>query len=282
MRFISRIPAFVALALAAPLHAQGYIYRDIAWGSDAETTTAALAQEGFTLNDFSPAEGELMYTDPENRGVLAFASFAGERLVGIRIVSSGDNVDQLFEQSVADWMASFGEPQEVEAGRVTWRSEGTTSRSCWARRSRGTATWPRSTPAPGTRKRSSAGWQAATRAGRSPRWGEQWAVALVRPGIRTTVDRGRVEALGDRAFRVWLREDFLEVQTDPVRHDMQLHRMEYDCAGGRFRVFTGSWELQGREVQTRTAEGGSRWRSMPAGSVGELIMTAVCRIAEQR
>jgi hypothetical protein len=84
----------VSLALAAPGAAQGFIYGDIEWGSDPQTTTDLLAAQGFELEeDFVPDEGELMYTSTEVQGVIAVAAFAEDELVGLRFVFSGGNMD---------------------------------------------------------------------------------------------------------------------------------------------------------------------------------------------
>jgi hypothetical protein len=283
---ILRILPFALLAVfapAVPLAAQGFVYRDVAWGSDFQTTTRQLEAEGFRLEeDYSPDEGEVVYTDPENQDVLAMASFAGDRLVGIRIVATSENVDGLFDQTVQDWTESLGEPDEAEEGMAAWHSDGTTFSVALGETDNGLRFVAAHYAGPGYQEEIQRRIDAASGPVEYPALDERWVVALERPSQRTAFDRATVQAMGNRVFRVWLRDDYAQLQADPVDHDMELHQIDYDCGARRFRVGAATYQLRNQLVHSETPSEPSDWIPIPPESVGEQIITAVCRAAERR
>jgi hypothetical protein len=283
---ILRILPFALLAAfapAVPLGAQGFVYRDIAWGSDFQTTTRQLEAEGYRLEeDYSPDEGEVVYTNPENEAVLAMASFAGDRLVGIRIVVTSDNVNDLFLQTLQEWFGSVGYPDEVEKEMAAWHREGTTFSVTLGETDSGLQFVAAQYAGPGYEEEIQRRIDAASQPVEYPELDERWVVALERPLQRTAFDRATVQAMGSRVFRVWLRDDYAQLQVDPVDHDMELHQMDYDCGARRFRIGAATYQLRNQLVHTDTPSEPSEWIPIPPESVGEQIITALCRVAERR
>jgi hypothetical protein len=269
--------------LAAPAAAQGYVYRDIAWGSDPRTTTDKLAAEGFELEEnFAPDEGEVMYNSAENPDVIALASFAGDRLVGVRVVFGGENVDELFEQSVREWTGEFGAPDEEEERMVTWRRDDTAFSLLLGETDGGHRFLAAQYTGPGYDEEIQRRIDAMSAPIEYPALDPRWVVVPIERPVRSAFDRATVQAMGNRVFRVWLREDYGELQASPVEHDMALFQVDYDCAGRRFRVGAETYQRQGRLVHTETPAEPSDWIAVPPESVGEMIITAVCRAAERR
>jgi hypothetical protein len=284
VRSAIRILAAAVLAsfVAAPAWAQGYTFRNIAWGSDPQTTTRELAAQGFELEEGYAEEGEVMYNSTENPDVIALASFAGDRLVGLRIVAGSENVDELFEQSVQDWTEAFGEADEVEEGRATWYRDDTGFSLFLGETDSGHRYLAAAYMGPGYDEEIQRRIDAMSAPVEYPALDPRWVVVPIERPVRTAFDRTTVQPMGNRVFRVWLREDYAQVQTDPVEHDMALFQVDYDCGARRFRVGASTYQRQGRMVHSETPADPSDWIPAPPESVGEMIITAVCAAAERR
>ncbi|HEU4881807.1 MAG TPA: surface-adhesin E family protein [Longimicrobium sp.] len=272
-----------SLALSAPAAAQGFVYRDIAWGSDPQTTTNQLAAEGFALEeDFAPDEGEVMYTDSENENVIALASFAGDRLVGIRIAMSGENAEELWEQSVREGAEALGEPDEEGEWVATWHREGTTFTLMVGESDNGIRFLVAQYAGPGYEEEIQRRMGGTAEPAEFPALDERWVLLRSGADRRTVFDRATVQAMGNRVFRVWLRDDYTVPQVDNGTFDMELHQVDYDCAARRFRVGASTYQLGGQLVNSDTPPEPSEWFPIPPESVGEQIITGVCRVAEGR
>lgn len=286
MRSIIRIlflAVLAAVAHAAPVAAQGFVYRDIAWGSDPQTTTEGLAQAGFEFDaENSEGLGELLYTSTEVEGAMVFATFSADRLVGIRIVFSAENVDELFETSMQERVEALGEPDEVEEGMATWIREDTDFSLMLNETDSGFRYMAAQYAGPGFHEEVERRMAAEDASRPLPALESRWTVVVDTDAYRAAFDRTTIQPQGNRVFRVWMRNDYGIPQDEPVEHDMELDQLDYDCAGRRFRAVAATFQLEGRLVHSTTPETVSAWVPVPPESLGETLITAVCQAAERR
>lgn len=274
--------ALVSLAFAPAARAQ-YLYGDIPWGSDVRTATEGLAAQGFILNtEFAPDEGELLYEGPE--GVLGFATFAGDRLVGLRFIYLGtqDEVEDLFEQSLRDNRARLGEPQSEEDDMVGWESEGTWFTMMLGEVEAGPY-FAVQYAGPGygeeMGERTSGGVQMGVEL---PPLEARWAVVQETQAFRTAIDRSTIVPQGNRIVRAWAREDYTVPRVSHISYDQVVYQMDYDCAQRRLRLVTAVYRLRGERMQADVAEPGEPWVATEPETSEERVLLAVCEAGRNR
>lgn len=280
-RSLRVLAASAAVLLAAPAAAQEFTYNDIPWGSDVKATTAGLARAGFTLDEeFAPDEGELMYVDDE--GVFAFATFAGNRLVGVRIAWAGDadNVEDLFASTVEEGVRNMGEPDLEEDDAVSWQAGETAFTVMVAEGGEGPYI-ALQYAGPGFYEEIERRMAAARAAGYPP-LEARWQVAMENESYRTAWDRTTMQRMGNRVFRIWARDDYLDPQADPVQHDQATYQVDLDCAQRRVRWIASNFRMRGELVHSVTLPEPTAWTAAEPESSTESLVVAVCQAAERR
>lgn len=279
---------FVLLALAslivAPAARAQFVYGTIEWGSDLRTTTEALAAEGYALNaEFAPAPGELLYEGSD--GVLVFATFTGQQLVGLRFVFVGtqDEVEDLYAQTLQENLARLGEPQSEEDDVVAWESEGTWFSIMLGEVEAGPyLALQYAGPGYGEEidRRTEQGITAT--GAELPPLEERWAVVQETEAFRTAIDRSTIVPQGNRILRAWAREDYAVPRVTHISYDQVVYQVDYDCAQRRQRLVTAVYRLAGERMQTDVAEPGEAWIALEPETSEERVLLAVCEAGRVR
>jgi hypothetical protein len=274
-RSILRIALAALLLIAAPVAAQNdFVYAEIPWGSDAQSTTDALAAHGFVLDtEFTPDPGDLMYVDDDD--VIALASFAGDALVGIRIVysSTQEQIEEFFERSVEEAVRRLGEPEESEDDRFTWRHGQTTFSIMAGESESGLPFITVQYGGPGYEDeiaRRIAGLMQPL-----PELDARWTVLDEDEERRIAFDRTTLRRAEGRVLRVWVRTDYTMPQPDEAgEYDRSVNQIEYDCDDRRFRLVSASTRLGDQVVNSETIT--TEWVAIVPETLGENVLATVC------
>lgn len=276
-RSILRI-ALAALAVslfAAPVAAQNdFVYAEIPWGSDAQSTTDALAAQGFVLNtEFTPDPGDLMYEDDDD--VIALASFAGDALVGIRIVysSTQEQIEEVIERSVEEAIRNLGEPEESGDDSFTWRHGQTTFSIIAGQSDSGVPYITVEYGGPGYEDEIAR--RIAASAQPLPELDARWTVLDEDEERRMAFDRTTMRRAEGRVLRVWVRTDYTMPQPDEAgEYDRSVNQIEYDCDDRRFRLVSASTRLGDQVVNSETIT--TEWVAIVPETIGENVLATVC------
>lgn len=267
-------------ALAVPLFAASvaaqndFVYADIPWGSDAQSTTDALAAHGFVLStEFTPDPGDLMYADEDD--VIALASFAGDALVGMRIVysSTQEQIEEFFEGSVQEAVRRLGEPDESEDDMVTWRHGQTTFSIMVGESDSGLPFITVEYGGPGYEDEIAR--RIAASAQPLPELDARWTVLDEDEERRMAFDRTTMRRAEGRVLRVWVRTDYTMPQPDEAgEYDRSVNQIEYDCDDRRYRLVSASTRLGDQVINAETLT--TEWVAIVPETVGESVLTTIC------
>jgi hypothetical protein len=183
---------------------------------------------------------------------------------------------------VREWTEAAGEPDEVEEGRAAWYQEDTAFSLFLGETDSGYRYLAAEYAGPGYEEEIQRRVAAMSAPIEHPPLDARWAEVPLERSVRTSYDRATIQRMGNRVLRVWVREDYGHLQTDPVEHDTVLMQTDYDCGARRFRIGAATYQRQGRVVHNEARSGPSEWVAIPPETLAETMITTICAAAESR
>lgn len=245
--------AIVSVALAAvPARAQDFMFDSIPWGINRETAHEMMTERGFTYDtEWTPSADEWLYRGDD--GAEVFLTFAGVRLVGIRVGygSTAEGAKDTYARMLAENTDRMGPPDGEEEGQVAWYSGDTG----YVLMTGETEVGPYVAVqylGPGYIQEVER--RETVEGGTFPPLDARWFVTSQTEEFRTALDRGSMQTISPGVYRVWVRDDYDPSLREPVIHDQVVYQMEFDCGQQRLRLITARYWRRGERVHTVTPD----------------------------
>lgn len=269
LRFL--LPA-AALACAAPAAAQEIVFQQIPWTAPPDTVRARLEAQGYAYRGIQG--GRRTFVRPDSAYV--YAMFRGvEHPVGFIVgdAARGPRAEGRFRQIVDSLQARLGPPVDRRPEAVRWEL-GLTSVTVALR------TWDDGGRVVQTGY-TGPGWlDEAAADGSGPAFADlppSYTAVSQGAAMRVAIDTASISPLAGGYLRARYRVDYAAARSDAgQRYDAIEYAMDFDCGGGRTRLYSRTPLLAGRRQRTDAAAG-LPWRAAPAASEESRALDGVCR-----
>jgi len=276
MRYSLRpLLAAAALACAAtPTSAQEIVFRQIPWNAPRDTVRARLEAQGYRYLGVRE-RGALTFVRPDSAYVMVMLRGV-EHPIGFVTgdAARGERADARFRSMADSLERRLGNPVDRRPDAVRWEA-GLTSVTVYLRTYRN-------------------GQRAVESVWQGPGWLDETggdpdgpAFADLPAGYiavsqnrerRVAVDTSAITRLTPGALRARYRVDYPDPIDDDLggRYDAIVYGMDFDCPGGRTRMYSRTTLLRGRRHGTSSAQG-LPWRRVTGGSEEARALDGVCR-----
>ncbi|HET7461642.1 MAG TPA: hypothetical protein VFJ82_10345, partial [Longimicrobium sp.] len=271
-RFLSPLLALAALAGVSAAHAQEIVFQQIPWTAPPDTVRARLEAQGFTYRGIQ--DGRRTFVRPDSAYV--YAMFRGvEHAVGFIVgdPARGPRAEGRFRQLADSLQARLGQPVDRRPDAVRWE-RGLTSVTVVLRSyDDGARVVQTGYTGPG--------WlDEAAADGSGPGLADLpagYTTVAQLAAMRVAIDTSSISALTGGYLRARYRVDYAEPRAGAgERYDAIEYAMDFDCGGGRTRLYSRTPLLAGRRQRTDSSAG-LPWHAATAGSEESRALDGVCR-----